>query len=94
MASSATTWHSATWKPTGRSGSNPAPSRSRANTSSPARASREAPQYTLRIKEWKTDVAADAFAFKADPSFKKIALGDMSDIDEVPQGTTKAGGKK
>ena len=54
----------------------------------------EAPQYTLRIKEWKTDVAADAFAFKADSSFKKIALGDMSDIDEVPQGTTRTGGKQ
>ena len=54
----------------------------------------EAPQYTLRIKEWKTDVAADAFAFKPDPSSKKIALGDLSDIDEVPQGTTKPGGKK
>ena len=25
----------------------------------------EAPQYTLRIKDWKTEVAADAFAFKA-----------------------------
>ena len=54
----------------------------------------EAPQYTLRIKEWKTDVTADAFAFKPDPSFKKIALGDLSDIDEVPQGTTKTGDKK
>jgi hypothetical protein len=54
----------------------------------------EAPQYTLRIKEWKTDVGADAFAFKANPSFKKIALGEMSDIDEVPQGTTKTGGKQ
>jgi hypothetical protein len=54
----------------------------------------EAPQYTLRIKEWKTDVPADAFAFKPDPSFKKIALGDLSDIDEVPQGTTKTGDKK
>ncbi|MBR1157487.1 DUF2092 domain-containing protein [Bradyrhizobium sp. JYMT SZCCT0428] len=54
----------------------------------------EAPQYTLRIKDWKTDVAPDAFAFKADPSFKKIALGDLSDIDEVPQGTTKSGDKK
>jgi hypothetical protein len=54
----------------------------------------EAPQYTLRIKDWKTDVAADAFAFKPDPSFKKIALGDLSDIDEVPQGTTKTGDKK
>jgi hypothetical protein len=54
----------------------------------------EAPQYTLRIKEWKTDVAADAFAFMPDPSAKKIALDDLSDIDEVPQGTTKAGGKQ
>ena len=26
----------------------------------------EAPQYTLRIKDWKTEVAADAFAFKPD----------------------------
>jgi hypothetical protein len=54
----------------------------------------QAPQYTLRIKDWKTDVPADAFAFKPDPSFKKIALGDLSDIDEVPQGTTMTGGKK
>jgi hypothetical protein len=54
----------------------------------------EAPQYTLRIEDWKTDVAADAFAFKPDPSFKKIAFGDLSDIDEVPQGTTKTGAKR
>jgi hypothetical protein len=54
----------------------------------------EAPQYTLRIKEWKTDVPADAFAFKPDSSAKKIAMGDLGDIDEVPQGTTKPGGKK
>src|SRR6478735_11775695 len=39
----------------------------------------EAPQYTLRIKEWKTDVAADAFAFKPDSTFKKIALGELGD---------------
>jgi len=53
-----------------------------------------APQYTLRIKEWKADVPADTFAFKPDPSFKKIALVDLSDIDEVPQGTTRNGDKK
>ena len=52
------------------------------------------PQYTLRIKDWKTDVPAGAFAFKPDPSAKKIALSELGDIDEVPQGTTKAGGKK
>lgn len=50
-----------------------------------------APQYTLRIKEWKTDVAADAFVFKPDPSATKIAENELSDIDEVPQGTTKPG---
>jgi hypothetical protein len=55
----------------------------------------EAPQYTLRIKEWKTDVAADAFAFKADSSAKKIVISDLGDVDEVPQGTTsKAGARK
>jgi hypothetical protein len=54
----------------------------------------QGPQYTLRIKEWKTDVPADAFAFKPDQSAKKIALGDLRDIDEVPQGTIKLGDKK
>jgi hypothetical protein len=54
----------------------------------------QGPQYTLRIKEWKSDVPADAFAFKPDPSAKKIALGDLGDIDEVPQGTAKTGAKK
>jgi hypothetical protein len=54
----------------------------------------EAPQYTLRIKEWKTEVPADAFAFKADPSAKKLAINELGDIDEVPQGTTQAGAKK
>ena len=54
----------------------------------------QGPQYTLRIKEWKSDVPADAFAFKPDSSAKKIALGDLGDIDEVPQGTIKQGGTK
>lgn len=54
----------------------------------------EAPQYTLRVKDWKADVPADAFAFKPDQSAKKIALGEMSDIDEVPQGIATTGAKK
>lgn len=54
----------------------------------------QGPQYTLRIKEWKADVAADAFAFKPDPAAKKLAIGELGDIDEVPQGTTKAGATK
>ena len=53
-----------------------------------------APQYTLRIKEWKTDLPTDAFAFKPSISAKKIELVDLGDIDEVPQGITKTGGKK
>jgi hypothetical protein len=52
------------------------------------------PQYTLRIKEWKTDLPADAFAFKPDQAAKKLALNELGDIDEVPQGTTKPGAKK
>jgi hypothetical protein len=54
----------------------------------------EAPQYTLRIKEWRADVPADAFAFKSPQSAKKVALEALSDIDEVPQGTTTTGEKK
>jgi hypothetical protein len=53
-----------------------------------------APQYTLRIKEWRTDVPADAFAFKPAQGAKKVALGDLNDIDEVPQGTVTVGAKK
>jgi hypothetical protein len=53
-----------------------------------------APQYTLRIKEWKTELPADAFAFNPPQGAKKIALGDLVDIDEVPRGTVTAGAKK
>lgn len=54
-----------------------------------------APQYTLRIKDWKTDapVAADAFAFKPPTDSKKVELAALSDIDEVPAGLAP-GGKK
>ena len=52
-----------------------------------------APQYTLRIKERRTDVTADAFAFKPAQGAKKVAVGDLTDIDEVPQGTVTAGEK-
>jgi hypothetical protein len=53
-----------------------------------------APQYTLRIKDWKTEVAADAFAFNAPQGAKKVALGDLADTDELPRGTVTAGAKK
>ena len=53
-----------------------------------------APQYTLRIKEWRTEIPADAFAFKPAQGANKIALGDLTDIDEVPQGIVAPGGKQ
>ncbi len=48
-----------------------------------------APQYTLRIKDWKTDpqIAADAFVFTPPAGAKKVDLKEMSGIDEVPPGT-------
>jgi len=54
-----------------------------------------APQYTLRIKDWKTDlqVPADAFAFKPPADAKKVEFGALSGIDEVPPGVAP-GGKK
>jgi hypothetical protein len=59
-----------------------------------AKAVTGAPQYTLRVKDWRTEVPADAFAFNPPQGAKKIALGDHVDIDEVPQGNVTAGGKK
>ena len=54
-----------------------------------------APQYTLVIKNWKTDVqpGAEAFAFKPSGDAKKVELAALSNIDEVPAGTP-TGGKK
>jgi hypothetical protein len=54
-----------------------------------------APQYTLRIKEWKTDapISADAFTFTPPSGAKKVALDALENIDEVPQGVV-TGAKK
>ena len=52
------------------------------------------PQYTLRIKEWKSDIPADAFAFKSPQGAKKVGLEALADTDEVPQGTVTTGEKK
>jgi hypothetical protein len=47
-----------------------------------------APQYTLRITEWKTDAeaGADAFAFVPPAGANKVEFAALSDIDEVPAG--------
>jgi hypothetical protein len=54
-----------------------------------------APQYTLRIKDWKTDVQvpADAFAFKPMADAKKVDFAALAAIDEVPPGVAP-GAKK
>jgi hypothetical protein len=56
-----------------------------------------APQYTLRIKDWKTDpiADADAFTFKVPEGATKVGLDSdvMMELDEIPPGTA-AGAKK
>jgi hypothetical protein len=54
-----------------------------------------APQYTLRIKEWKTDatIAADAFVFTPPAGATKVALDALANVDEVPNGVA-TGAKK
>lgn len=53
-----------------------------------------APQYTVRIKDFKTDAqAADAFTFKPPSGAKKVELSALDDVDEIPRGVPK-GAKK
>lgn len=46
------------------------------------------PQYTVRIKSWKTDLnpAASAFAFVPPASAKKLNPDDLIQLDELPPG--------
>jgi hypothetical protein len=45
-----------------------------------------APQYTLRIKTWKTGGVppADAFSFTPPPGAKKLETNALVDLDELP----------
>jgi len=54
-----------------------------------------APQYTLRLRDWKTGVspAADAFAFKPPEGASGVAITLLKDIDEVPVGVVPGGAK-
>ncbi|TPQ33916.1 hypothetical protein C2U70_18155 [Bradyrhizobium guangdongense] len=56
-----------------------------------------APQYTLRIRDWKTDAFTDAdtFVFKPPAGANKVDLQSvaMADFDELPPGTPQ-GAKK
>ncbi len=46
------------------------------------------PQYTLRIRDWRTDVEtnADTFAFKPPPGAAQVTIAALADIDEIPHG--------
>jgi hypothetical protein len=56
-----------------------------------------APQYTLRLRDWKTDAFTDAdtFVFKPPAGATKVDLGssEMAELDELPPGTP-SGAKK
>ena len=54
-----------------------------------------APQYTLRLREWKTGVspAADAFAFKPPAGSSGVAITMLNDIDDIPAGVVPGGAK-
>ncbi len=50
-----------------------------------------APQYTLRVKSWKTDVepAGDAFTFTPPAGAKKLSPDALIEFDELPQDATE-----
>jgi hypothetical protein len=50
-----------------------------------------APQYTLVIREWKSDTkpSADTFAFQAPAGATKLDAGALATLDEVPPGSPK-----
>jgi hypothetical protein len=52
-----------------------------------------APQYTIRIKTWKTDVtpAADGFTFVPPAGAQKLRPDALIDLDELPQGMPPGG---
>lgn len=52
-----------------------------------------APQYTLVVRDWQSGVpiAADAFAFTPSADAKKVAVGDLPHMDEVPAAELKGG---
>ncbi|MGF9761294.1 DUF2092 domain-containing protein [Microvirga sp. 0TCS3.31] len=54
-----------------------------------------APQYTLRLRDWKTGVspATDAFAFKPPAGSSGVAISLLKDIDEIPAGVVPEGVK-
>jgi hypothetical protein len=54
-----------------------------------------APQYTLRVKDWKTGVrlAPNAFAFVPPTGAKKLSPDALIELDELPQGAPEGGNR-
>ena len=54
-----------------------------------------APQYTIQIKDWRTDaqVSADAFSFTPPQNATKVVADNLKQADEIPPGVL-AGGKQ
>jgi len=54
-----------------------------------------APQYTLRVKTWKTGgkPSSKAFAFVPKEGLKKLNADELIDLDELPQGADAGGNK-
>jgi hypothetical protein len=52
-----------------------------------------APQYTLRIKDWKADaqISADSFTFTPPQGTKQVAAKEFPRADEVPDGVVMGG---
>jgi hypothetical protein len=52
-----------------------------------------APQYTLRIKEWRTEpsLAADSFVFKPPADARKVEFVTLREVDEIPPGQASGG---
>jgi hypothetical protein len=51
-----------------------------------------APQYTMQISDWQSDVpiADSNFAFTPPAGAKKVAASEMKQLNEVPQGAVIA----
>jgi hypothetical protein len=54
-----------------------------------------APQYTLRLRDWKTlsNPSPDAFAFKAPAGSTGVAITVLGNLDEVPEAVVPGGAK-
>jgi hypothetical protein len=54
-----------------------------------------APQYTLRLRDWKTgdSPASDAFAFKPPAGASGVTITLLQDIDDIPAGVVPGGAK-